>query len=598
MRIHSQLAWLTFSVTVVALGVMTLIWNSFYTNERRAEVDEQLLHEARLVAALLPSPDSLQSFRAESIIRRIDSEKAVRITIVAPDGRVIAESGLSPDRVVAMDNHGTRPEIQAALRAGVGRSLRYSRTIGVEMSYVAVRWGPTEEPWGTIRAALPATRIRAEQRRGLGRLLQVLGGAVIFAALLGLTSTLVVSRPIGRIARAAHAIAGGRLDLRIDEEGGAEIRDLARSVNHLADSVQKQLAALKSERETLDHLLQEMPDGILALDSEGRITLANRAARTLLGLPEDCAGRKPVEAIRIADLQLAVDRVFRTNEPGTLQLRLTEPEAKRISVTLVPIRGGLVTVLHDVTRLRRLEEARREMVANIGHELRTPLTAVLGYVETMEQSPDLPKAERQRFIEIILRNGRRLQRLVGDLSRLSQLESNPKPIPLLPLQPRELIEGAVETMSPRARDKGVRIEAGPFVELPEVAGDRHGLETVLLNLLDNAVRVSPAGGTIKVGATSADDHVRIEVTDEGPGIPRELKERVFERFYRLDPGRSPEEGGSGLGLAIVKHTVLLHGGTVGVESAPGKGSTFHFTVPKSPPARQEATGGPDPSERA
>ncbi len=586
MRIHTQMALITFGITLLALGVATTLWNDHYRNERRSEIDERLLNEARLVAALLPPPDSLDTFPFEAVIRRIDNEKMVRITIVAPDGTVIAESRLNDAQTVGMDNHANRPEIAAALTDGIGRAVRWSASLGIDMSYVAVPWGPPSGPRGVIRAALPTTRIDAEERRGAIRLLQVLAGAAILASVLGLTITLVVSRPASRMAGVARTIAGGRLDMRIDEEGGAEIRDLARSVNQLADSVERQVHALETERAALDHLLQGMPDGILSMDGDGRILLANRAAFRLLNLAPDCIGRTPVEAIRIGELQMAVDHVRKHRESTALELKLTEPEPKRIAVTLVPVRDGIVAVLSDVTRLRRLEEARREMVANIGHELRTPLTAVLGYVETLEQSPDLPAAERGRFLEIILRNGRRMQRLVSDLSRLSQLETDPKPLALGALSPEELIRSAIETITPRAAARSIEIEAA-CGDLPDILADRHALDTVLLNLLDNAVRVSPEKGRIRVAGRDEGQYVRIEVADGGPGVPRELRDRVFERFYRLDSGRSPEEGGSGLGLAIVKHIILLHGGQVGVESSPGAGSTFHFTVPKSPSFRHQ-----------
>jgi two-component system phosphate regulon sensor histidine kinase PhoR len=237
-----------------------------------------------------------------------------------------------------------------------------------------------------------------------------------------------------------------------------------------------------------------------------------------------------------------------------------------------------------VTRLRRLEHARREIVANIGHELRTPLAAILGYLETLDQSPDLPPEERDRFLAVITRNARRLERLVKDLSRLSRLESSQVKLELEPLRLEEVLASATETVGPRAQDKGVEIRLDVQSPLPEIRADRHGLETVLLNLLDNAVRVSPEGKPVDVRVRRLEAGIQVEVEDRGPGIPQELRDRVFERFYRIDPGRSAEEGGSGLGLAIVKHTVLLHGGEVGVEGGPEGGAVFRFSLPDRPPS--------------
>ncbi len=219
------------------------------------------------------------------------------------------------------------------------------------------------------------------------------------------------------------------------------------------------------------------------------------------------------------------------------------------------------------------------MVANIGHELRTPLSAILGYLETLEHAEDLSAEDRARFLAVIARNGRRLDRLVRDLSRLSELESAQAKLVVESLAVDAMLDQVIETLGPRAEERGVHLEKESAASLPPVLADRHGLETVLLNLLDNAVRVSPPGSIVRVRAFQRKECVRFEVLDHGPGVPRDLRERVFERFYRIDTGRSSEEGGSGLGLAIVKHAILLHGGDVGVEDAPEGGALFYFTLP-------------------
>jgi two-component system phosphate regulon sensor histidine kinase PhoR len=579
MRIHTRLAWLSFTVTLIALGGATLLWNASLQRERRRDLDERLLDQARTLAALLPAPGSDTEPEMDRLTRVMHEMTGIRLTVIRADGVVLSESNLPQDEVEAMENHLHRPEVQEALHQGTGRSDRPSPTLQVPMAYLAVRWGPEEEPYGVVRAALPLVRVISEEHRGEGRLVLVLLGAVGIATLLGYVSARRVTRPVSRVSAAAREIAAGNLDRRVEPAGSSEVRELAIAINHLADSVETEINTVEAERRRLDHLLQNMPDGILALDTRGRITLANAAATAFCSLGPGAIGRTPVEVVRSPELQQAVDRTLASAEAETVELRLTEPERRVLSVSLVPMEGGLIVLFHDVTRLRRLETARREMVANIGHELRTPLTAILGYLETLEREPELSAGERARFLSVIARNARRLERLVRDLSRLSELESAGARVDLEPVAVPGLVSGVMETLEPRAADKRITLESTVEPGLPPVLADRHGLETVLLNLLDNAVRVSPEGETVSVQAGRRDRAVRFEIADRGPGVPRELRDRVFERFYRLDAGRSTEEGGSGLGLAIVKHAVLLYGGEVGVEERPGGGAVFFFTVP-------------------
>ena len=586
MRIHTRLAWLSFTVTLIALGGATLLWNASLQRERRRELDDRLGDQARILAALLPTPEPGIDAVVEMdrLTRVLHQETGIRLTVIRADGVVLSESNLPRSEVEAMENHLHRPEVAEALRGGTGLSERPSPTLQVPMAYLAVRWGPADAPYGVVRSALPMNRVIAEEHRGEGRLILVLLGAVGMATLLGYVSARRITGPVSRVSAAAREIAAGSLDRRVEPAGSSEVRELALSINHLADSVQAEINTVESQRRRLDHLLQSMPDGILALDDHGRITLANPAAAEFCSLGPDVIGRTPVEAVRSPDLQQAVDRALAGGRPETVELKLTEPEGRMLAVSLVPLESGVVLLIHDVTRLRRLETARREMVANIGHELRTPLTAILGYLETLEHDPDLPPAERARFLGVIDRNARRLERLVRDLSRLSELESARARVPLEPVEVPGLVSGVLETLAPRAAGRKVGLESAVEPGVPKVLADRHGLETVLLNLLDNAVRVSPAGEKVTLRALRREGTVRFEIADRGPGVPRELRDRVFERFYRLDAGRSAEEGGSGLGLAIVKHAVQLYGGEVGVEDRADGGAVFFFTVPEAPDA--------------
>jgi len=583
--IFARLATVTFVITLVALGGVTLLWNNALRNERRAELDERLVDQARLLASLLPPPaPGTAEVRIDGLVRDFHAQVGSRFTVIAADGTVLAESNLPPDEVAGMENHRERPEIVEAMARGLGRASRRSPTLGIPMAYVAIRWGPEASPYGTARASLPMTRVLEEQRRGRTRLLLVVAAALALATTLGGVGAWRISRPLATMSHASRRIASGELDRRLDPAGSREARELAQAVNHLADSLQAEIAKLEDERRRLDTLLERMPDGILALDREGRITRANQAAQEILGMSGPGLRRTPVEAVRSGELQAAVDRTLASSTPETVEFTLTDPGRRILSVSLVPLATGLVVVIHDMTRLRRLEEARRDLVANIGHELRTPLTAILGYLETLEQGGLDPESTR-RFLGITSRNARRLERLVQDLSRLARLESpgagsdrHPSPVSLA-----GIVEGAVETVLPRAREKEVSIEVDLEPGLPRVLGDPSALETVILNLLDNALRASPAAGAIRIEGRNAAGGLQVSIRDHGPGVPQAFRERIFERFYRMDAGRAADEGGSGLGLAIVKHAIQLHGGRVWVEDPPGGGARFVFTLPGSDP---------------
>lgn len=580
--ISARLAAVTFLITLVALGGVTLLWNNALREERRAELSERLVDQARLLASLLPAPDAQGArTRIDTLVRSFHDQVGSRFTVIAADGTVLAESELPPRDVADMENHSRRPEIVEAMAEGMGQTSRRSPTLGIPMAYVAVRWGPAEAPYGTTRAALPMTRVLREQQRGRTRLLLVVAAALGLATALGSLGAWRISRPLTIMSHASRRIADGDLDRRLEPVGSREARELAQSVNHLADSLQAEIAKLEDERRRLDTLLERMPDGILTLDATGRITRANQAAQSMLGMSGPGLGRTPVEAVRSSELQAAVDRTLAAAAPETLEFTLTDPSRRILSVSLVPLASGLVMVVHDMTRLRRLEEARRDLVANIGHELRTPLTAILGYLETLEQG-NLDAASTRRFLGITSRNARRLERLVQDLSRLARLESPGAATErkAVPVSLAELVEGAVETVLPRAREKAVSIETDLEPGLPRIPGDASALETVVLNLLDNALRASPESGVIRVeGRRFGDDAVQVSVRDHGPGVPQAFRERIFERFYRMDAGRAADEGGSGLGLAIVKHAVQLHGGRVWVEDPPGGGARFVFILP-------------------
>jgi two-component system, OmpR family, phosphate regulon sensor histidine kinase PhoR len=331
-------------------------------------------------------------------------------------------------------------------------------------------------------------------------------------------------------------------------------------------------------------LFNSMLEGLLLLDRNRKIYLANRSFKNLFNLKTELRGKTIMEALRLHELAELVERVETEGQVFDHELKLPELSGRWLRVNAAVIsnsageREGMILVFHDLTRLKQLERTREDFVANVSHELRTPLSLIKGYVETLLDGARNDPAIAERFLKIIERNAERLDLLIQDLLIISALESGRMKLDLQPVELRPLAEKVFSDLHSRAQNKGVKL----INELPELAAmaDVNRLEQVLANLVDNAIKYGRAEGHVTVGGKKLDDgRLEMFVQDDGPGIPPESLDRVFERFYRVDKARSRDQGGTGLGLAIVKHIAQAHGGEVWARSEPGKGAMFFFTLP-------------------
>jgi two-component system, OmpR family, phosphate regulon sensor histidine kinase PhoR len=331
-------------------------------------------------------------------------------------------------------------------------------------------------------------------------------------------------------------------------------------------------------------LFNSMLEGLLLLDRNRRIYLANRAFKNLFGLKTELRGKTIMEALRVHELAALVERVERDGQVFDYELKLPELSERWLQVNAAAIsnsageREGTILVFHDLTRLKQLERTREEFVANVSHELRTPLSLIKGYVETLLDGARNNPEVVERFLKIIERNTQRLDLLIQDLLTISALESGQVKLNLQPVALRPLVEKVFTDLKTRAEEKDVKL-VNQLNDLTAMA-DAHRLEQVFANLVDNAIKYGRTQGAVTVGGRKiADGKIEVFVEDDGPGIPAESLDRVFERFYRADKARSREQGGTGLGLSIVKHIVQNHDGEVWAKSEPGKGAAFFFTLP-------------------
>ena len=392
---------------------------------------------------------------------------------------------------------------------------------------------------------------------------------------------------------ASATIVSGDIDPREARFPGDELGALERRLTELARDFQSQYARTAEERERLEAVLRNMLDGVVVLGADGRTALANAAATELLGIPPlvELLGARLALLCRNPDLVAIIDELLGSRpRPVTRDVILDGPERRFLSVAAAPIelaggRGGAILVLHDVTRVRRLESMRADFVANVSHELRTPLTAIRGYAETLLGGALDDRARALQFLQVIERHSERLSRLIDDLLTLSDLELGRTELHPEPFELEGIVEGVLEVLRAKAEGKGIDLRMELPAGLPPVLVDRDQIEQVLINLIDNAIKYTPAGGRVRVSAATRDNEdrgaVEIRVVDSGIGIPEKDIPRLTERFFRVDRARSRELGGTGLGLAIVKHIIQAHGGSLAIESRPQQGTTVRVGLPQA-----------------
>lgn len=505
-----------------------------------------------------------------------------RVTIIRRDGTVLADSEVAADALPALENHANRPEVIEALSTGRGSSVRYSTTLSKRMMYVALPFRRGGEVVGTARIAEPLSSVDAAIADLHRTLLSGLLIALALATAVSVGAAERLSRVVRSLTQTTASMAAGNLDVRSQGSSGRdELAELGRGLDVLAHNLSSAMGVLKKERDLLGGIVSAMHEGLLVLDDRGRIAMVNPALRQMLLLGPDIVGKYPLEVIRHSDFQELLQESKRSADPHPREIELVGLELRYLLAHAVPIRqtGGLLIVFVDVTEIRRLERVRTDFVANVSHELRTPITAIRGYAETLRAGALRDSDVAASMVEIIFRQSERLSQMVEDLLELSRLEAKELALADEPVSLLEATTRAADAVRPRANAKGLRLE----MRIPEglkARGDERAIEQVLLNLLDNAVKYTSTG-RVYVGAEAVADQCSIDVSDTGIGIEAKHLSRIFERFYRIDKGRSREMGGTGLGLSIVKHLVAALHGQVSVESQPGKGSRFIVVLPRA-----------------
>ncbi len=570
------------SIGLVAVGLSLAQWfiSSALDHNLRARARDQRLTESSLIAAAVRAVRAWDTATADPLVRELAARVHDRVTLVAPDGHVVADSAVPPWRLDRLENHGARPEVIAARRTGRGVAQRQSGTMHRDLTYAATRVDGPGGPW-VLRVAV-SSDLERTTREAAQRVLAIGGGiGLLVAAGMSWLAVALAARPLRRLTETARAMT---LDLsvrtRIDDDD--DVGALAGALDNLADNLASTLAKLERERDRLGAILESMAEGVLVTDARGQLVLANRALREMFLLGGEVEGREPIEVVRNAELHELFAAARKAGEPTTRELSIEGVRPRRVMARVAPVEqagAGAVAVLSDITELRRLETVRRDFVANVSHELRTPVAAIRGAAETLILGGAQKAETALEFATMIDRHAERLHRLVEDLLELSRIEARELRIDLQALPLLAEVEHARDLLAIAARSRRTAVSIVLADPALTVVADRAALEHVLTNLLENALKYSPEGSRVTVRAERRGEVVRTVVEDNGPGIEARHLSRLFERFYRVDAGRSRQVGGTGLGLAIVKHLAEAMGGAAGVESTLGRGSRFWVDLP-------------------
>ena len=585
-----------FGLALMAMQAAVLLLLGWYAwSQFKQFTSEQTSSELRRITPMIARHygEAIKNFRLPEQAQQIDAivkgdaaETDIRITIMLPDGRVIADSDADPNQ---MENHLHRAEVQAALRGEFQTALRESASTHVPTAYFAQLIGTPEQPLAIIRTALPLAVVSEAP----ARVIRAVGtAAAIFLALTLVAMYLVsrqLSQTVSRMADGAARFASGDLQHRLERPASSELAALAQSFNEMAHQLKDQIDQLRQQRNEQQAIHRSMSNGMIALDRQQRILSVNRAAEQLLGLDgQTSRGKLLAELLREPELNRFVAGALAGDDKISGEFRLRTRVGATLQAVSEPLRDahdepvGVLVFITDVTQLRRLESIRSDFAANVSHELRTPITNIKGYVETMMDVGVADQHQTLKFLDIISRNTARLSAIIEDLLSLARLEEPDAKATLerRSISVRRVADSAVAQFESERQTRGTIA----LVQIPEdlrASANPQLLEQALANLLSNAIRYSPPKTTVVISSRTRDTgEVEIAVTDQGPGIPTEHLDRIFERFYRIDRARSREMGGTGLGLSIVKHIALVHGGRVEVESEIGCGSTFRIVLPR------------------
>lgn len=579
------------TIACILLIALELYLSRVVRNNYISQIEESLLIQSRLIKDHIPY--DLTS-NLDALCRQYKEKTGARVTVIDGSGRVVGDSDELSER---MENHSDRPEIKEASVTDTGRSIRLSNTVHKEFFYFAVALGGSPDR-GFLRLSVPLHDLETAISNIRMRIAVSSFIALLAAIILGLFHAGKITRAIEEITRFSTAMKSGNFKTRLFVKERGEIGELAKNISSMAQELKVRLEHSQKEQHKLEEILKNMSDGLMLTDIEGRIFLCNPAVKKLFGIESDIEGRTLMETLRNAELMDVITEALGKRETVAREIMITYPKETCLLVTAVPFSyppeseniSGIVLSLHNVTRLRKLEDVRKDFVANVSHEVKTPITAIKGFAETLLDGAIDDRENAFKFLQTIKSHSERLNFLVDDLLMLSRIELGDIRIKKVNVDLNEIIDAVFTTLKDKAAAKGLQLRKDIPSGLREIKADRNRLIQILLNLVDNGIKFTEKGDVCISARTgirdqglgvSESDFMEITVADTGIGIPHHHIPRLGERFYRVDRSRSRDLGGTGLGLAIVKHLVKAHGWGMQIESTPGKGTAVMIVIPQN-----------------
>lgn len=585
---RNTLFWKIFTSYIILL-CLCLVFTGYFVNRvikkyqvnlftKNLESDATFIHHS--IKALLSKNDTEEITRVcKTLSRRLN----LNIVITTYTGEIISQS-----EIMESMKSGHKDRIDTVLKNNTDTIYHDSRS-GLIYAVTPIKVSEDRKFFLITSASFIANTASLTAATKTVILYLLLVFAITLA--MGFVVIRINTSPLLNITQIAQNFAQGNFARKVEIVSSDEMGDLANAINTMGVELQSQMQTILDDKNKLDAIMANMNDAIITTDLQERIILINHAAKVLFGIPKITLHRDYLwEKIRNEKLCNLVRETIQTQTTRISEIELLSPEKKLLQAHLSLIQidkntRGVLLVFHDITELRKLENTRKEFVANVSHELRTPLASIKGYVETLLDNTVIDQEHLREFLTIIMKHTQRLDNLIKDILELSKLDSHDLKIELRSLDIHPCIEGLFSHYKEHCIQRDQTFELNIPHRIPMIETNEYILRQLLTNLLDNAIKYTPKGGRIVLKIEPVNSSVLFEVSDTGIGIPKEHIPRIFERFYRVDPARSREMGGTGLGLPIVKHIVNLHHGLIKVESTPGIGSRFIITLPKQQPKR-------------
>lgn len=575
-------------ITPLLLLSLELYLSSSIKDNYISNLRASLITQARLIADQIPSSFT---HNLDDFCKSVKEKSGARVTIIDSSGQVLGDSDEPSEK---MENHSDRPEIQDAAVSDAGSSIRYSKTLRKDLFYLAISINSDPDK-RFLRLSMPLYDVQKAMNTIRIRIIIASLAVTFIVILFGLIQTRRVAKSIEDITDFSKEVAAGHFKKRLFLKEKDELGELGKNISNMAQDLSARLIQTEEEKGKFEAILRNMYDGLILTDTKGTILLINEAVRNLFSIQSDITGKTLTEALRNADLMELIENVVEKKEKVSSEIKINRPGDLYILATATPFYSpepenelsGVVLLFHDITRLRKLEEMRKDFVANVSHEIKTPITAIKGFAETLIEGALNDRDNALKFLGTIRNHSERLNSLVNDLLTLSSIELGDILITKKTFNLNEIIDTVFATLQEKAQGKGLYLRKEAAPEIMEIDADRDRLIQILINLVDNGIKFTDTGGVtinvkserLKVNGEEEKNFTKISVEDTGIGIPKKHLPRIGERFYRVDSARSRELGGTGLGLAIVKHLVKAHGWELKIESIEGQGTTVHIICP-------------------